>query len=129
VTSLEGPALTGGLPHLSVYYESIPHMHPITPPPIGDPESLGELTRLVTYSFATVSASLESMGQRLDKLVTAEKHAADIERLQRSHDDLVKTLETEKARSINTRRWTIGSAIAFLSAAVPSLQAFLSGLS
>lgn len=100
-------------------------MHPLSPPPIGEPQSLGELSRLVSYSFDAISRSLEHISNRLDNQVTAEKHRADVEKLERDVADLKADVEGHRTKAIVTRRWTVGTVIAFLSTAVPSVMTML----
>lgn len=89
-------------------------------PPIGEPESLGELARLVSYSFATVSNTLAAMNTRLDGLVSAERHRSDVEAIQKEVSDLKAARVADQAKALNAKRWTIGTVIAALGTAVPS---------
>ncbi|MBM7771985.1 hypothetical protein JOD54_002189 [Actinokineospora baliensis] len=100
-------------------------MSPLIPPPIGEPESLGELSRLVSYVLTSISQSLSDMSSRLDHVVTRDQHRADLAGLRRELDeakaeiaDVSKACEEAQARSASTVRWSIGSMITIVSIVV-----------
>jgi hypothetical protein len=63
-----------------------------------DPETLGEVARLLRQMRAETDRRFNSLDQRLDKLVSAEVHSRDITNLDRRISDLTGALADERTR-------------------------------
>lgn len=105
----------------------------IPPPPIGEPESLGELSRLVSFSLQSISASLDALAFRLDQVVTRDQHNADKAAMVRDIEDLKSEMASIRAEhksdrdgSANTVKWAIGSVLSVL-AIIATIWLALSG--